>query len=285
MPEQAVDAETGTDDEVDVTDPEAVLGLTVTLATRTFGDRLLAAFAIGSLAHGGFCPQVSDVDAALVLADPITAADPDAIAEVVDAVRARGGLAGRLSLFWSTPRGLATGDGSGRFPAVDRLDLARHGRRLAGDFDLGSVDPPDPATLVVEAVELALAKFAAPDVVAELHDAPAVVAGGARHLTKRVLFPVRFLYTEATGEIGENDAAVDWHLGTDLPGRDLVAAARRWRTDPLEPEAATALVADGLVALWLTFVDRHIAAAARRDRADLVVGLTDWRAALAADPT
>ncbi len=38
---------------------------------KVLGPRLVAAYALGSLAHGGFSPLVSDVDLGLVLTDPI----------------------------------------------------------------------------------------------------------------------------------------------------------------------------------------------------------------------
>jgi hypothetical protein len=34
------------------------------------GERLLAAYALGSLAHGGFSPLVSDIDVRLIVSDP-----------------------------------------------------------------------------------------------------------------------------------------------------------------------------------------------------------------------
>jgi hypothetical protein len=39
-----------------------------------------------------------------------------------------------------------------------------------------------------------------------------LIAAGARKLTKLVLFPVRFLHTLRTGQIGENEAAVHHYL-------------------------------------------------------------------------
>lgn len=273
----------------DVDDPGVVVALTADRAEAALGDRLLAVATIGSLAHGGFCPQVSDVDVALVVADPGVG---DEVAALVDGVRALGGLAARLSLFWSTPEGLATGDGTGRFPALDRLDLATHGRLLRGAFDPRTVAVPSLDLLVVEAVEFALVKLATDEVVSEIADPAAVVAGGVRHVTKRVLFPVRFLYTAATGRIGENDAAVDWYATTDLPSQDLVAAARRWRTEPLDAAAAVALLAGepsggpdarsggGLLPLYRAFVDDHLPRVGALGRPDLVTGLTRWRESL-----
>jgi hypothetical protein len=54
---------------------EDVLADAVRVAGGCLGGRLLAAYAVGSLAHGGFSALVGDVDLALVLADPIQAAD------------------------------------------------------------------------------------------------------------------------------------------------------------------------------------------------------------------
>jgi hypothetical protein len=51
-----------------------VLRLGVTLARQLWPERLLAAYALGSLAHCGFSEHVSDVDLGLVLAHPLRAA-------------------------------------------------------------------------------------------------------------------------------------------------------------------------------------------------------------------
>jgi len=55
-------------------DGEAVLADAVAALAAAFGPRLLAVYALGSLAHGGFRPLVSDVDVAAILTDPI---EPD----------------------------------------------------------------------------------------------------------------------------------------------------------------------------------------------------------------
>ncbi len=46
------------------------LAATATSAGEILGGRLAGAFAIGSLAHGGFSEALSDVDVALVLREP-----------------------------------------------------------------------------------------------------------------------------------------------------------------------------------------------------------------------
>lgn len=54
---------------------EAVLVRAVAAYRAALGSRLIAGYALGSLAHGGFSPLVSDVDLGLILDDPVRARD------------------------------------------------------------------------------------------------------------------------------------------------------------------------------------------------------------------
>ena len=49
---------------------------------NALGERLVAAYALGSLAHGGFSLLVSDVDLGLILADPVRPTDSEVIESV-----------------------------------------------------------------------------------------------------------------------------------------------------------------------------------------------------------
>ena len=89
-------------------DGETVLLEAVDAYRGQLGERLLAAYALGSLAHGGFSELVSDVDLGLILSDPLEPGDPDAIQQIADAQRRKGSpLHERLSVFWGTPDTLA----------------------------------------------------------------------------------------------------------------------------------------------------------------------------------
>lgn len=270
----------------DVQDPEAVLSAAVEVAADHFGDRLLAAFAIGSLAHGGFCPLVSDVDLVIVIADPrenpdnIGDCDGDGADAITATVRAEGGLAARLSLFWASPSMLVDRELGGRLPALDRLDLAVHGRLLRGAFDLDTVARPSTGELIIEAVRFAVDKLSLRSVMAELRDPPGLVAQGALHLTKRVLFPVRFLYTAATGEIGRNEAAVDWYASSEHPANELVAAAGRWRTEPFDVCEAERLVGLQILGLYDHFLVEHITLMERLVEPGLATHLQAWQTQL-----
>ena len=147
---------------------EAILEQAVAGARDEWGARLVAAYALGSLAHGGFSDLVSDVDLGLVLADPLTADDAARVAALGERVRVGGApLADRLSVFWGTAATLRGEGALGHYPPLDRLDLARHGRLLAGRDCRARLPTPTTRELVVAAAAQALRSLAAPAVIAE----------------------------------------------------------------------------------------------------------------------
>ena len=244
-----------------------------------FGPRLIAAYALGSLAHGGFSPMVSDVDLGLVLADPFRMKDRLTVRTVGNAVRAGGSaLHERLSVFWGTPSTLQAGSSHGRFPPLDRLDLLEHGRLLAGTDVREGFARPERNELLVAGAEFALGHLGgAPglperlrgwltrggrrdeDPVAEIRTPSLLVSRGTRHVTKVVLFPARFLFTAATGRVGTNDAATGHYLAdVHAPAAELVAAALAWRRQAPPGDEATALLSRQLIPLYVHYIDDHI---------------------------
>ena len=281
-------------------DGETVLAEAVEAYRLVLGDRLLGAYALGSLAHGGFSELVSDVDLGLIVSDPIRPGDAAAIEAVAKAEKAKGSdLHARLSVFWGTPstwRGERCG---GRFPALDRLDLLESGRLLAGSDDARR-DLPRPSSqeLIVTGAEFALdflagvrapaavggdalgsMRFACDDAVQEVLCPELLVRRGVRRVTKLVLFPVRFFYTAATGQVGTTDAAADRYLDDrQTPSKELVAAARAWRRGaPFAEAAARDLLGQQIVSLYLYYVDDHIARLETLDREDLANSFRSWR--------
>jgi hypothetical protein len=258
---------------------EAVLEQALAAYRAAFGPRLIAAYALGSLAHGGFSPLVSDVDLGLILADPFKMKDRLTVRTVGNAVRAGGSaLHERLSVFWGTPSTLQGRSGRGRFPPLDRLDLLEHGRLLAGTEARQGVARPGRDELLVAGAEFALGHLGgAPglperlrgwprrgggrgeDPVAEIRDPSLLVSRGPRRVTKVVLFPVRFLFTAATGRVGTNAVAAEHYLAdAHAPAAELVAAALAWRRSPPPGDEATALLSHQLVPLYRHYIDDHI---------------------------
>jgi hypothetical protein len=292
----------------------AVLAEAVAAYTQVLGERLVAAYALGSLAHGGFSPLVSDVDLALILADPLRRTDSVRIAAVAWFLKAKGSpLHDRLSVFWGTPSSLTGQVSGGRFPPLDRLDLLEHGRLLQGEDARSGLVPPRRDELLVAGALFALEYLAGlviepplgsrhrtwgvrrltklvlfpvrflfttgEDAVEEIRRPDLLLARGVRRMTKLVLFPVRFLFTAETGRVGTNAAAVDYYLTADAsPGAALVAAALAWRTVPPEnDEAVLALLEAAMIPLYLHYIDDQRARLAAIGHSDLAEGFGQWR--------
>jgi hypothetical protein len=97
-----------------------------------------------------------------------------------------------------------------------------------------------------------------------------------------VLFPVRFLYTAATGRIGTNDAAVAHYLGDEQAERkELVAAALAWRTVPPTNEiVAVALLRHQLLPLYQDYIADHVARLDSLGETRLAERFRDWHCRL-----
>ena len=211
---------------------EQVIADTVQAAEAVLGAEIEAIFVLGSLAHGGFAPLVSDVDVAIVVG--ATAPDTaEQMARVQNLVvdKASNPLSERLSVFWADWHAVRTGEGAhSRLGPVDRLDLLDSGRLLLGpDLREPSVRPSH-EELVVMSADHILNKFT-DAYLQRLRDTPALLAGGPRAVTKAILFPVRFMYTLRTGRIGLNDTSARWYAAEGLPGGALALKALEWRND------------------------------------------------------
>jgi hypothetical protein len=258
---------------------EQVLADAVSAYRSALGERLAAAYALGSLAHGGFSPLVSDVDLGLILSDPVHSGDARTIQAVADTEKARGAqLAQRLSVFWGTPSTLRGEHEGGRFPALDRLDLLDHGRLLAGRDARSTVSRPSTPELLISGAEFAIEQLSGE----EMRRPELLIARGVRRVTKVVLFPVRFMFTAATGQVGTNHDAVSYHLEREgAPASELVATALAWRiAGPVDPRPAAELLRGQMVPLYLYYIDDHVTRLSSLGRGELVRSFELWRARL-----
>jgi predicted nucleotidyltransferase len=286
-----------------MTDATASAETVVTEAGHAYrtalGERLVAAYALGSLAHGGFSPLVSDVDLGLIVRDPLRAGDAERIESVADAEKAKGSeLSKRLSVFWGTPSTLRGERKGGRFPPLDRLDLIENGRLLVGTDARAGLLQPSGSELIISGAEFALdflagvgragarpteglasMRPAGADAVEEIRSPEILLAHGVRRVTKLVLFPVRFLFTAKTGQVGTNEAAVASYLEDDeAPSSELVGAALAWRTAaPQDETAAAELLREQMVSLYLHYLDDHIARLNNIDEVELARAFEEWR--------
>jgi hypothetical protein len=245
---------------------------------------------------------VSDVDLGLVLDDPVRAKDRLTIRTVARSVRAGGSaLDQRLSVFWGTPATLQGQRRGGRFPPLDRLDLLEYGRLLTGTDARSAVARPDRTELLVAGAEFALGYLGGAarlpdrlrqralfrsrddDVLTEIRTPARLVSAGPRRVTKIVLFPVRFLFTAQTGQVGTNTLAARHYLASpDAPATSLVAAALAWRHEPPPHGEAAALLSRELVPLFVHYLDDHIARLSAVGQHRLADRFRRWRTRLLA---
>jgi hypothetical protein len=282
---------------------ELVLTRAVAAYQAALGSRLIAGYALGSLAHGGFSPLVSDVDLGLILDDPLRARDRMTIRTVARSVKAGGSaLDQRLSVFWGTPTTLRGQHPGGRFPPLDRLDLLDYGRLLTGRDVRAAVARPDDAELLVAGAEFALGYLGAqstgrPDrlrawarlrprddsALDEIRTPSRLVARGPRRVTKIVLFPVRFLFTAETGRVGTNALAAEHYLASAYaPAAALVTAALAWRREWPADDEATELLSRELIPLYVQYLEDHIARLQAVNCGRLADSFRRWQARLVA---
>jgi hypothetical protein len=125
-------------------------------------------------------------------------------------------------------------------------------------------------------------RTAGDDAVDEVRRPEVLIAAGVGRLTKLVLFPVRFMFTAATGRVGTNDLSVEWYLARDeSPSKRLVAAGLAWRTaEPSDHREAADLLRNDMVPLYLHYIDDHIARLNSLGKVELARTFRKWRARL-----
>jgi len=265
----------------------AILTAAETALTDRFGNRVVAIYALGSLAHGGFSAFVSDIDVGLIIESPLQDTDASCVSRASELVRAAGlPLADRLSTFWGTVDSINFGRG-GRFPPLDRLDLIEHGKLLRGTEVRHLLFRPAQGELIIEGARFALDFLRTDENLKYMVDPTSLIAAGARKLTKLVLFPVRFLHTLRTGQIGENEAAVQHYLTFANKGKaQLASAGFLWRTTPPATTDDTALILlkDNLVPLYLEFIAEYYRKLLDLGEKELADRLSAWRDELCSVP-
>ena len=192
------------------------------------GPRLLGAYLVGSLAHGGFNRRYSDIDMALIADGGLN--DDDLGATRAAAVALSPGLAPKLSIFWADRKFTV-----GRFPPLDRADLIDH---AVAFVEAEAVRPNRPPLAEIRAY-LGGGPF---DAWANSAKAFAALDSLGPHNHKPYLrahlYPARFVYSWTTAKIASNDTAVAFLHEHCPEGLDagLVARAFDCREQARDPD-------------------------------------------------
>ena len=202
-------------------------GLAASYRAR-LGARLIGAYLIGSLAHGGFSHRYSDIDMALVTEDGLDAAALAALRDVAANQDIK--LAQKLSLFWSD-RSFTIG----RLPPLDRVDYLDNAVVLAERERVAPVRPTaDEIRAYLQAAPFAnwaesARRFAKMDVLAPTDH---------KAFIRALLYPARLVYSWSTGRMGSNDEAVAFVSEQRLQGMhtEIVVKALAYRSAGADPD-------------------------------------------------
>lgn len=238
---------------------EKVLDKAKQLLIEEFGKRIVSIYALGSLAHGGFSQNVSDVDIGLIILDSLEEKDIEKVSKVTKLTSDSSIILGdRLSIFWGSVSSINSSKG-GRFPPLDVLDLIKHGKLLFGEDIRKELTPPTLRTLEISSAEFAIDLLASPERLDELNHPEKIIQKGEKYISKTILFPVRFLHTSSTGEVGQNHLAVEWYLKQEnLKEKKLVELGYLLRSSPIKDATQTMkLLKEDLPNLYLEFIRRY----------------------------
>ena len=219
-----------------------VIDTAVRCARRQLSDGLVSAYAIGSLAHGGFRPAVSDVDLALLTDQQPDRDTSQIVAAIATEVRDAGlTLGDRLSIFHAPWATFSDPPLDARFLPIDRYDLIRYGILVHGTDQGADASAPTDEEIREQAIQSALRRVTPEQLTADLNQ---LTADGVtvHDATKMVLWPVRLQHVCDTGHATGNAAAVNHYLQLpDARHRTLAQDALRWRDLPAIPSPDAAL--------------------------------------------
>jgi hypothetical protein len=249
-----------------------VIEAAVDAAEERLGDRLASAYTIGSLAHGGFAPAVSDVDLALLTGEPVDDI-ADVVEEIRDEVAGTWELGSRLSIFHAPWAEFADPPEGARFPPIDRFDLVRYGILVGGtDLRGAYATLPSAGEIRAHAVESALRRVTPEQLDADLGQ---LAAGGVSvpDATKAVLWPIRLQHVCDIGQATGNADAVAHYISLPDAGHAALAQdALAWRDLSAIPDPENTLARiDGEIRDLHIEVFRRLGARAEVPRRDELI--------------
>jgi hypothetical protein len=175
------------------------------------GSSLADAYKLGSLAHGGFSANYSDIDVGLLLncvEPPTSMAELVADAKTLDSVYSK-----TLSVFWGNPE-----FSWGRLPNLDRLDLLDHGVALLNGHKPQFRRPrkQEIRDELLRSIERSW-KPRLP----ELSSLKELAPENRKPYIRAILYAARLIYSWDNLAMESNDRAVEYLHQVQPPGLDL----------------------------------------------------------------
>ena len=188
------------------------------------GASLVDAYKLGSLAHGGFSKDYSDIDVGLLLNCPEA---PARMVELIAEARSLDAEHGKkLSVFWGNPE-----FNWGRLPNLDRLDLLDHGVPLLNGHRPQFHRPTKQA--IRDELLRSIEKSWKPRL-PELNALTELVPANRKPYIRAILYAARLIYSWDNLAMESNDSAVEYlhevkPESLDLKPIDMALACRSGR--------------------------------------------------------
>jgi hypothetical protein len=175
------------------------------------GNRLVDAYKLGSLAHGGFSNIYSDIDVGLLLNCPEPQVEMPAL--IAEAKTLDADYGKKLSVFWGNPDFTW-----GRLPMIDRLDLLDHGVPL-----LQGVKPTfrRPTKDEIHQEQRQSLERSWRSRLPELNRLTTLELKDRKPYVRAILYAARLIYTWDNLVVASNDRAVEYLHQVQPPGLDL----------------------------------------------------------------
>jgi predicted nucleotidyltransferase len=184
-----------------------------------FGERLLGVYRLGSLAHRGFSARYSDIDVAVIGADPLAPEELERMRALAAGVSRE--LAAKLSIFWMDRRCRV-----GRFPPLDRVDYLDHADPI---LERERVQPERPSVDNIREYLRGEPFERWATQIRHYTALPALPASDHKPYLRCLLYPARLLYSWNTGALTSNDDAVEFLQRHPVPQLDLDLILRALR--------------------------------------------------------
>ncbi len=223
-------------------------------------EKVLAIFQLGSLAHGGYDPLVSDIDVALLLKNPETGGSIALSEKVKQEIMAKGVRhADRYSLFIGTVDELNNAIGKTRFTIFDVLDLLHHGRCIFGDESSRKlIVEPDFKSLVVNTFNFTKSYVFASLFKRGFEDLIGLYSQDYILFSKFLLLPPRCIYTlEKRSPASTNEAVAYYCSQYHDPSSQIVEKALAWRRKRPSYQEVSAIPKTSIRLIYENFFQRY----------------------------
>lgn len=231
---------------------------------KQVGKRMLSCYILGSIAHGGYIRNVSDIDIAIIFKE-LYHNDNQLIDKIIEYIHtSRWKLSKRVSIFWGSLESI-NDKTAGRFYIFDVIDLVENGILIFGKDVRKGLNIPLNDQLKHAVIKYFLDVFFNPKNLYEVINPEKYLSKYFkkkyfRYLFTRILFPLRCIYTLKTCKIAANHTALEQYIKESTESYSsllvqLIFFCRENNTIPSLSKRNLGLFKKGMTSIYLQLFD------------------------------